>query len=200
MPQFEKDLDKAFGRKNIPVWITEYGDETKPGEPHGVTEAQQAKYLPQAISIAKKDARVPMFVWFVFRDSAGNPWQSGIYRLTGAAKPAQPKWVSAVKPLDMVNGKYSFKGGTKNPLLTVYLREFCAVNPIGAQVGANVRTTLAGKTVQTSQPSVPLAIDCTIPIRLTGLTVAKGKTYTVQIEANTAAGSTTHRTITVVGT
>ena len=26
MPQFEKDLDKAFGRKNIPVWITESGD------------------------------------------------------------------------------------------------------------------------------------------------------------------------------
>ena len=131
MPQFEKDLDKAFGRKNIPVWITEYGDETKPGEPHGVTEAQQAKYLPQAISTAKKDARVPMFIWFTFRDSPGNPWQSGIYRTTGAAKPAQPKWSSAVKPLNMVNGKASVKGGTKNPALTVYLREFCAINPIG---------------------------------------------------------------------
>jgi hypothetical protein len=200
MPQFEKDLDKAFGRKNIPVWITEYGDETKPGEPHGVTEAQQAKYLPQAISMAKKDARVPMFVWFVFRDSTGNPWQSGIYRRTGAAKPAQPKWASAAKPLDMVNGKYSFKGGTKNPLLTVYLREFCAINPIGAQVGANVQTFLAGKIVQTAQPSTPLAIDCTIPVRLTGLTVAKGKTYTVQIDANTSVGSAAHRTITVTGT
>ena len=200
MPQFEKDLDKAFGRKNIPVWITEYGDETKPGEPHGVTEAQQAKYLPQAISIAKKDTRVPMFVWFTFRDSPGNPWQSGIYRTTGAAKPAQPKWSSAAAPLNMVNGKASFKGGTKNPALTVYLREFCAINPIGSQVGANVTTALAGKTVQRSQTAAPLAIDCTIPVRLTGLTVAKGKTYTVQIDANTTAGSSAHRTITVVGT
>ena len=200
MPQFEKDLDKAFGRKSIPVWITEYGQETKPGEPAGVTEAQQAKYLPQAISIAKKDARVPMFVWFVFRDSGGSPWQSGIYRKTGAAKPAQPKWASAAKPLDMVNGKASFKGGTKNPTLTVYLRELCANNAVGAQVGANVRTLLAGAVVQVSQASAPLAIDCTIPVRLTGLTVAKGKTYTVQIDVNTAAGSTARRTITVVGT
>jgi len=200
MPQFEKDLDQAFGRKNIPVWITEYGHETKPGEPQGVTEAQQAQYLPQAISIAKKDPRVAMFVWFTFRDSPGNPWQSGLYRPTGAAKPAQPKWASAVKPLSMVNGKASFKGGTKNPTLTVYLREFCAINPIGAQVGANVQTLLAGKIVQHSQPAAPLAIDCTIPVRLSGLTVAKGKTYTVQIDTNTAAGSIAHRTITVVGT
>ena len=131
MPQFEKDLDKAFGRKSIPVWITEYGHETKPGEPAGVTEAQQAKYLPQAISTAKKDARVPMFVWFVFRDSTGSTWQSGVYRKTGAAKPAQPKWSSAAKPVDMVNGKASFKGGTKSPTITVYLRELCGTTPSG---------------------------------------------------------------------
>jgi len=35
-PEFEKDLDAAFGRKNIPLWVTEYGHETKPGEPKGV--------------------------------------------------------------------------------------------------------------------------------------------------------------------
>ena len=73
MKQFESDLDKWFGRKNIPVWITEYGNETKPGEPKGVTEAQQAAYVPQAIAFAKKDPRIPMFIWFVFRDSARQP-------------------------------------------------------------------------------------------------------------------------------
>ena len=61
----------------------EYGNETKPGEPAGVTEAQQAPYLTQAIDIAKKDPRVPMFVWFVMRDSTGSLWQSGIYRQDG---------------------------------------------------------------------------------------------------------------------
>ena len=103
MPQFETDLDKAFGRKNVPVWITEYGHETKPGEPHGVTEAQQAKYVTQVFSIVKKDTRVGMFVWFVFRDSPTSLWQSGIYRRTGAPKLAQPKWASAAKPLARIN-------------------------------------------------------------------------------------------------
>ena len=87
LPQFETSLDTWFKRKNIPVWITEYGNETKPGEPKGVTEAQQAQYLPQAIALAKKDKRVPMFIWFVLQDSPGSLWQSGIYRTGGDRSP-----------------------------------------------------------------------------------------------------------------
>ena len=49
LPQFEKSLDVWFQRKNVPVWITEYGHETKPGEPQGVTESQQAAYIKQAL-------------------------------------------------------------------------------------------------------------------------------------------------------
>ena len=200
LPQFETSLDKWFGRKNIPVWITEYGNETKPGEPTGVTESQQATYLTQAIDIAKKDARVPMFVWFVMRDSAGSPWQSGIYRKTGASKPAQPKFASAAAPLNPVNGKVSFKGGTKNPSLTVYLRSFCANNSIGAAVGLTSRTTLSGKLVAVSQARIPLAIDCTVAYRVNGLTIAKGKTYLVTVDANTVVGDALTRKITIVGT
>ena len=146
LPQFETSLDKWFGRKNIPVWITEYGSETKPGEPNGVTESQQATYVTQAIDIAKKDKRVPMFIWFVMRDSAGSLWQSGIYRKTGAAKPSQPKFAAAAAPLSPVNGKLSVKGGVKNPSVTVYLRSFCANNADRcAGRSRRRRTTLAGK-------------------------------------------------------
>lgn len=198
-PQFETSLDKWFGRKNIPIWITEYGNETKPGEPKGVTDAQQAAYLPQAIAIAKKDKRVPMFIWFVMRDSAGSPWQSGIYRTTGSPKPAQSKFAAAAKPLNPANGKLSIKGGVKNPAVTVYLRAFCANNPVGAKVGLTSSTTLAGKLVANSQPQLTLGIDCTVSYRVTGLTVAKGKTYTVTVDANTAIGDAVRRTITIVG-
>ena len=138
LPQFETSIDKWFGRKNIPVWITEYGNETKPGEPTGVTEAQQASYVTQAIDIAKKDKRVPMFIWFVMKDSTGSLWQSGIYRKTGAAKPAQPKFAAAAGPLNARNTKLSVKGGTKNPSVTVYLRSFCVNNPVGAKIGHHV--------------------------------------------------------------
>ena len=34
---------------------------------------------------------------------------------------------------------------------------------------------------------------------MTGLTVAKGKTYTVAVEANTRNGDSLNRTITIVG-
>lgn len=199
LPQFETSLDKWFGRKNIPIWITEYGHETKPGEPKGVTDAQQAAYAPQAITIAKNDRRVQLFIWFVMRDSSGSPWQSGIYRTTGAAKPAQARWAAAAAPLSAVNGSVSVKGGVKNPALTVFARPFCVNNPVGSAVGVDSRTSLGSQLAAVSQAQVSLASDCTIAYKLTGLTVAKGKTYTVNVALNTKNGDTLSRTITIVG-
>src|SRR4051794_3677053 len=43
LPQFEKDL-KTWFKRPVPVWITEYGHETKPAEPKGVSYSQQAGY------------------------------------------------------------------------------------------------------------------------------------------------------------
>ena len=162
--------------------------------------AQQAQYVTQAIANAKKDKRIPMFVWFVFRDSRSSPWQSGVYRTTGAAKPAAPKWNSAAKPVDRVNGKVSVKGGTANPSVVVYLREFCANNPVGALVGAWSQTFRGSTLVQNAQSSHSLAVDCTITVRLVGLRVAKGQTYKAQIDANTVTTAPLRRTITIVGT
>ena len=199
LPQFETSIDKWFGRKNIPVWITEYGNETKPGEPTGVTEAQQATYVTQAIDIAKKDPRVPMFIWFVMQDSTGSLWQSGVYRKDGSAKPSRAKFAAAAGPLNATNSKQSVKGGTKNPLVTVYLRSFCSNNPVGAKIGFTVVTKLGGKQIAIAQPQSTLAIDCTSAFNLTGVTIAKGKTYTVAVEANTRNGNFLNRTITIVG-
>ena len=199
MSRFERDLDKWFGRKNIPIWITEYGNETKPGEPKGVTEAQQARYVPQAIALAKKDPRIPMFVWFVFRDSAGSPWQSGVYRPSGAAKPAAAKWAAAAKAADRLNGKVTVKGGTASPTVTVYLRDLCTNNVPGSMVGVTSRTFQGTTVVQAAQSATTLAIDCTIAVRLTGLLVAKGQTYRAEIDAGTAATSPKRRTLVISG-
>jgi hypothetical protein len=198
-PQFETSLDTWFHRKNIPVWITEYGQETKPGEPRGVTEAKQAAYVTQAINLAKKDARVPMFIWFVMRDSPGSLWQSGLYRTNGAAKPARGKFAAAAKPVSAISGKIAVKGGTKNPALTINVRSFCANSPVGSRVGLTSRSTLAGKVVAVSQSQVNLGLDCTVAYRVTGLTIAKGKTYLVNVDLNTVVGAAAARTITIVG-
>ena len=199
MPRFEKDMDVAFRRKNVPIWITEYGNETKPGEPKGVTEAQQAAYIPQALAMARKDTRVQMFIWFVMQDSQGSLWQSGIYRQDGTPKRAQPVFARTASPLDPVDGKQTFRGGTRNPKLIVYLRDYCANNPTGATVGYTIRSYLRNKLVQVSQGASPLGIDCTVKPRVAGLTVAKKKTYRVTVTANTATTAEIVRTITVVG-
>ena len=78
LPRFESSLDRWFARKNIPVWITEYGHETKPEEKKGVSYALQAVYAKQALERVKADPHVPIFIWFVLRDDPADPWQSGL--------------------------------------------------------------------------------------------------------------------------
>ncbi len=45
LPRFELSLDKWFKRKNIPIWATEYGYQSKPPGTLGVSLAKQALYL-----------------------------------------------------------------------------------------------------------------------------------------------------------
>jgi hypothetical protein len=198
LPQFGTDLDKWFARKNIPVWITEYGHETRPGEPKGVTNAQQAAYVREAIAMAKAIPRVPIFIWFVFQDSQGSLWQSGLYRTDGTAKPAQPRWASSARPLDARNKKITVKGGRANPVVAVNVREFCANNPAGALVGLTARVRLSGKLVGVSQPAGPLQMNCTVNVPLP-VKVAKKKTYVATLNLNTDNGGVAVRTITIVG-
>ena len=86
LPTFETNLKKLFHRE-VPIWITEYGYQTRPSQPHGVTNAEQAAYAKQALAFARADKDVKMFIWFTFRDSAGNPWKSGVEQANGAHKP-----------------------------------------------------------------------------------------------------------------
>jgi Cellulase (glycosyl hydrolase family 5) len=199
LPRLGLELDRSFRRKNIPIWITEYGNETKPGEPKGVTEAQQARYLPQAIALARKDPRVKMFIWFVFRDSPTSTWQSGLYRLNGSAKPAARAWRLAAAPLDARNATISARAGTVGPWATVYLRDFCANNPTGAAVGSTTRVRNGGHLVGVTQAQLELGLDCAVRVQLP-ITVKLGVRYEATIDLNATTGNTVQRTITLVGT
>jgi Glycosyl hydrolase catalytic core len=83
-----KELTRLYGRKRL--WITEYGYQTKPPDRFfGVTYAKQASYLKQAFTIARRNPRIDMMVWFLLRDQrplAG--WQSGLLTAGGSRKPA----------------------------------------------------------------------------------------------------------------
>ena len=198
LPQFEKSLDTWFRRKGVPIWITEYGHETRPAERAGVTEAQQAAYIRQALGIARRDPRIQMFIWFVFQDSRTSLWQSGLYRLSGAAKPGRAAFAAAARPLDARNAVVRAKGGTR-PTVNVSVREFAATNRPGARIGVTYRLAQGRTTNAIKQPQVALGIDGWIRFRI-DFPVRKGATYTLSVDANDVNGRTVRRVLTLKGT
>jgi hypothetical protein len=197
LPQFEKSLDVWFKRKGIPIWITEYGHETKPGEPHGVTERQQASYIKQTLSIVKRDQRVQMFVWFVFQDTKTSLWQSGLYRLNGSAKPGRAAFTSAARALDARNAVVRARAGTR-PAVRVSVREFAALNKPGARIGITW-TLRQGRVVRAvQQPEVALGADGWVTFRV-NYPLRKRTTYTLTVDANDINGLTARRVLTLKG-
>jgi hypothetical protein len=101
LPEFQKRLKTWFKRRSLDIWVTEYGHQTRPQDRLGVTYAKQAEYIRQAIAIARKQRFTKMFVWFVFQDDLGQPWDSGIYTRAGLAKGRAPAaFARAARPLD----------------------------------------------------------------------------------------------------
>lgn len=88
------ELTKLYGPKHL--WITEYGYQTNPPDKNfGVSYAKQAAWLTQAYSIARKNPRIDMMLWFLIKDEpALGGWQSGLETVKGKHKPA---WNAFVK-------------------------------------------------------------------------------------------------------
>jgi hypothetical protein len=189
LPTFEKNL-KTFFHRSVPVWITEYGHETKPPDPHGVSYATQAKYAVQALNIAKNDPNVQMFIWFVFHDTAGNPWQSGLYAANGSQKPAYDPFGALAR---LIDGTMStVKAGT-TPRVTVYLPYLAYYSQPGTQIGLTYVVRQGAETVAVGQPVATLAGDQSI-VFAAAFKPAKGKTYTVTATANEPNGHSETRT------
>jgi hypothetical protein len=84
-----KRVNLLWGSKTR-VWVTEYGYQTNPPDRlFGVSYRNQARYMHQAVAMAKKTRRIDMFVWFLIRDEPRlSGWQSGVLTRRGARKPA----------------------------------------------------------------------------------------------------------------
>jgi hypothetical protein len=98
--RFGDALDDWFDREETPLWITEYGHETLPLEPLGIDTALQARYAEDALALAAGNLRIRMFLWFVFRDRTGNPWQSGLLGGDGSPKPALARFAEVAERVD----------------------------------------------------------------------------------------------------
>ncbi|HSC91207.1 MAG TPA: hypothetical protein VLB86_06090 [Gaiellaceae bacterium] len=83
-----REVQRAWPRKR--VWLTEYGYQTSPPDRAlGVSKARQARYLADASHKVYAAPYVDMLINFLVRDDrvlAG--WQSGMFSVTGTAKPS----------------------------------------------------------------------------------------------------------------
>jgi hypothetical protein len=193
LPTFEVDLKKWFHR-TVPVWITEYGHETKPGEPHGVTLAQQATYAKQALTVAKNDPNVQMFIWFTFRDSSGNPWQSGLEQSSGVHKPSYAAFSSLARLIDGTTQTIAAGGSPRLKLFVPYLS---FRDEVGSTLGVTYHVYNGSKQMAVGQPTAVLAPDQSVTINLAGLAPKKGQTYRVTAAVNDVNGNVVTRTATL---
>jgi hypothetical protein len=185
LKRFETSIDTWFHRKNIPVWITEYGYETKPAEPHGVSLAQQSSYLSKVLLQLKADPRVQMFIWFVFRDSPENLWQSGLFTQSGVMKPAYKTFTTQAKTI--AGQTVSVKPGVP-PMITLPVPELAYSSPVGATIGVTYRVFLGAKLVASGQPATRLALNQSISF-LADFKPAARKTYAISMEAGDVNGN-----------
>ena len=200
LPRFETSLNTWFRRKSTPIWITEYGHQTQPPDSFGIPWATQGQYLSQAIAIAKGYPFVTMFIWFVYQDDQGQPWESGIYTEGGVPKATSPtRFSQAARPLDARGGIYEFKGGTLTPLVQLYTRRYCATDTPGTSIGMTWRVFLRGKLIKVGQQTSALRPDCTINARLR-FNVVKGQTYVATFALNDRSGVVLNRRLTIRGT
>jgi hypothetical protein len=187
----------------VPIWITEYGHQTRPPESFGIPWSTQAKYVAQAIGIAKKLPFVNMFIWFVYQDDPGQPWESGLYTQGGVPKASSPsRFEAAAKPLDARDPVLNVKRGTLTPLVNLIVRRYCANDAAGSIVGMTWRI-FAGtstKLLAVGQQSASLKRDCSIDARIRFKSpVAKGKTYTATFALNDRNGIVLSRKVTIRG-
>ncbi len=202
LPRFDASLKTWFKRKSVPIWITEYGYQTRPPDTLGVPWSTQSKYISQAIGLAKGYPFVGMFIWFVYQDDPGQPWESGVYTQAGIAKATSPgRFSASAKPLDARDGVYSFKAGVLTPLVKLYTRRYCANDTTGTAIGMTWRIFRGNKLIAVGQQTSPLKIDCSIDARLRfdAPGVAKKQTYIATFALNDINGTILNRRLTIHG-
>ena len=185
LPRFETALDRWFGRRNIPVWITEYGYQTKPGDPLGVTESQQARYLTQAMTQLRADTRVQMFIWFIFRDSYRGLWQSGVTNLNGRAKPSFKAFASLAQT--MGGQTLRIKPGVE-PTIKLPVLRLAYVTPVGSAIGVTYRVFRGRTMVAVGQPAPRLQVNHSISF-VASFVPAPSQKYTIEMDAGDISGN-----------
>ncbi len=198
LPTFENDLNKWFKRRGVPIWVTEYGFQTKPGQPKGVTLAQQAAYVKQSLAIVRKYTFVQMFVWFIFRDDPASLWHSGLLNEDASPKPSLATFASAARPFNVRSPIVVVRAGASNPAVRLPVWELLARDGAGATVGSTISVVYRGKDVAVTQPTATIGIDGYVSFRVPITKAAQNGLYQVFFKIGDANGNSVNRTATVL--
>jgi hypothetical protein len=200
LASFESHLNEWFKRTSTPIWVTEYGFQTKPDERKGVAPAVQAAYLRTAVGMVRKLPYVKMFIWFIFRDDPSSDWESGVLYRNGREKPAANVFPPLAIQVDGRNPVVSVRHGTRHPVVKVPAFEFAAHGGPRAKVYSTVKAYLGGKLVGVSQPRGVRAgptgyVSIPTPIPQ----VVKGGDYIISFELSDAKGDRIYRYVSLGG-
>jgi hypothetical protein len=199
LPKFEDALAHWFKRESVPIWITEYGYQTRPAKAGGVTSAQQAAYLRQALDAAAGNPNVDMFIWFILRDDPTSDWKSGLVSRNGAKKPAYATFTRRAADYDGRDPQVTLDPGAQYPLVRFAALELWSRSGTGAKVGLTVtvyrqapnrRLTL----VRTAQPLSRIGYDGWISFHIP-LARASARVYSVDIHAVDIHGNKLDRSV-----
>jgi hypothetical protein len=198
---FEQKLDLWFHRSDVPIWISEYAMETRPGRPGGVSVAQQAAYVKQAFAIAAADPRVQMFIWFTLRDDpAYTTWDSGLIGDAGVRKPAFAAFAAAAAGLDARNPVVEIPADTQRPVLRLPLWELAVRDGVGGKVGSIISVYLRGRRIGVATRQARICVDGYAAFPLPIRRVRPGARYRVYLtDINDIDGNRVSRTAVVVG-
>jgi Cellulase (glycosyl hydrolase family 5) len=194
---FQKLVDKAFGRHGTPIWVTEYSHETKPQDPRGVSYATQAAYAKTAFGLAKANPAITMFIWFVLRDDPSDPWQSGLLDESGSRKPAFSAYAAAATDMDIRNAIVSVRAKKAKPVVRVSALELAARDGTGAKLGITYKVIFKTSVVAVEQPLKTIDPDGWVTLPL-DFTPGPKRSYTVTIDMGDTSGVHLKRTLTLV--
>jgi hypothetical protein len=198
IPTFEKKLQQWFKRKFVKIWITEYGFETKPGEPKGVTYAQQAAYTKQTMATVRKSPYIYMLIWFIFRDDPTSTWQSGLENPNNSRKPAFATFTAGARALNFRSPIVYVKAKRSNPVVRVPVWELAVRDGVGAGLGATVKTYQGRRNIAVAQPVSSIAIDGYASFVVPLKSPPSGTSYTASLAINDKNGNRVYRSVTII--
>ncbi|HZQ65234.1 MAG TPA: cellulase family glycosylhydrolase [Gaiellaceae bacterium] len=201
LDNFGHKLDKWFGRNGIPIWITEYGYQTRPENPKGVSYATQAAYARQVLNIAAANPRVKMFIWFILRDDPTSAWKSGLVKRDGPKKPAFGSFAALAKRYDGRSPQMVVRVNARNPVVRFAALELWSRSGRGAKVGMTVAVYRQFgkqplKLVTTYQPESTIGYDGWVSFRVP-ITAEHERIYYVNIVANDVNGDVVNRSVVI---